>query len=150
MIHFEGEESFSLPVAQLYAKLADASFLVSCLDDVKEVVEATPDRARWKAKAPVSFITGTLDITLEFLERVPDTSTRVRMVSKGVGASSTVETTNTLKSTPEGSTVQWSADVTELTGLLKMVPHTIIQGAASKVIENTWAGVRRELEPGKE
>src|SRR5262245_39389340 len=43
MIHFEGEKSFALPVAEVAAKLSDAGFLVGCLADTK-VVEATPDR----------------------------------------------------------------------------------------------------------
>lgn len=143
---FEGEERFALSVDQLYAKLSDASFLVSCLDDVKELVEADSDHAVWKAKPPMSFIAGTLEIRLDFLERVPNASTRVRMVSRGVGSSSTVETVNTLVQGDEGGCkVVWVAELTELTGLLKMVPKSLLNSAAEKVIRGTWEGIHRKV-----
>ena len=148
MIRFEGDENFPLPVEEVYAKLADASFLVSCLDHVEEVVEATPDRAVWKVRPPFSFVSGTLDVAMEFFERVPNASARTRLHSRGVGSSATVETAMTLEGTGGGTAVHWTAEVTEITGLMKMVPQGLIQSAAQKVIADVWAGVRRKLVAG--
>jgi hypothetical protein len=35
--------------------------------------------------------------------------------------------------------------VTELGGLLKLVPHGLIQAAAQKVIADVWASIRQRL-----
>ena len=59
MIHFEGDKSFPLPVAEVAAKLSDAGFLANCLPDA-QVTEATPDKAAWKLKPKLSFLTGSL------------------------------------------------------------------------------------------
>ena len=144
MIHFEGVESYSAPPAALYPKLSDAGFLVGCLPDA-EVHEATPDKAVWKLKPKLSFLTGSLDTTLTVMERVPGESVKYRIAGKAIGAASVVEALLTLKPDGDGTAVHWSADITELTGLLKMVPKGLVQSAAQKVIADVWAAVRPRL-----
>ena len=70
MIHFEGEKSFPLPVAEVAAKLSNAGFLAGCLPDT-QLTEATPDRAVWRLRPKLSFLTGGLDTVLEATERNP-------------------------------------------------------------------------------
>jgi len=122
MIHFEGDRTFPLPPAAVFAKLGDAAFLVDCLKDVQEVVEKNADRAVWKLQPGFSFIRTTLDITMDIVERVPDSAIKVKMFSRGIGATSTVQSVVALQPTEPGTAVHWSADITELTGLLKLVP----------------------------
>jgi carbon monoxide dehydrogenase subunit G len=145
MIHFEGERTFTQPVGEVATKLSDASFLVSCIGGVEEVVTATPDSAVWKLRPGFSFIRGTLTINMTIAERVANTSTKVKMVSKGIGASTTVIAELRFAAREEGTAVRWVADVTEITGLLKMVPKGLIQSTASKVIEETWVGIEKKL-----
>ena len=45
-----------------------------------------------------------------------------------------------------GTAVHWTGDLTEVTGLLKMVPKGLLQGAAQKVIDDVWAAVAAKLE----
>ena len=147
MIHFEGEQQFPLPKDEVAAKLSDAGFLVGCLSNVEQVVESTPDRAVWKLRPGFSFVRTTLDVTMEVVERKPGESARFRMTSKGIGASSTVEAALNFQSADSGTAVRWTADITELSGLLKMVPRGLIQSAASKVIAETWEAVGQKLRP---
>src|SRR4051812_9832167 len=149
MIHFEGDRSFPLPPAEVAAKLSDAAWLVGCLPDA-QVSEATPDRAAWKLKPKLSFLSGSLDAVLEATGRDPGRSVGFRVVTKAIGASSTV--TTLLRFTPAdggGTVVHWTGDLVEITGLLKMVPKGLIQATAQKVIEDVWAAVGAKLgEPG--
>ncbi len=145
MIHFEGDKSFPLPVTGVFAKLSDASFLLTCLKDVEQVIETGPDRAKWKLRPGFSFIRTTLEITMDIIERVPDASVKVKLFSKGIGASSTVISSMSFQQKEGGSAVHWVADVTELTGLLKLVPKGLISSAAGKVIEDTWAEIENKL-----
>ena len=68
-----------------------------------------------------------------------------RIVSTGVGSSSTMETHLTLSPNADGTQVRWTGDLVELGGLLKMVPRGMLQTAALKTITDLWSAVRREL-----
>lgn len=140
MIHFEGTESFPLPPADVAAKLSDAGWLAKCIPDA-EIAVAERDHAAWKVKPKLAFAAGVLDSTATVVRRTAD-SVKYRITAKGVGAGSTVEATLTFREADGGTAVDWSGDITELTGLLKMVPKGLIQSAAQKVIADVWAAVK--------
>ena len=145
MIHFEGVESYPGEPEKLYPKLSDAGYLAKCLPDAT-VSDATPDRADWKLKPKLSFLTGSLDTLLTVTGRVPNESASFHVRGKAIGAASGVDAVLTLKPAAGGGTdVHWTADIVELTGLLKMVPKGLIQSAAQKVIADVWAAVRTRL-----
>src|SRR5207249_8216344 len=89
MIHFEGVQTVPLPVAEVAAKLSDAGFLARCVPDA-QVSEAAADRAVGKVKPKLSFLTGGLTLTAEVTARDPGRSVAYQVVSKVIGASSTV------------------------------------------------------------
>jgi uncharacterized protein len=146
MIHFEGEEAFRVPPAELFPKLSDAAFLAGCLPDA-EVTAATPDRAAWKLKPKLSFLSGALETELTVAERTPPASVRFLIHGKAIGAASTTEAVLTFAERDGSTVVRWAADITALTGLLKMVPKGLIQATAQKVIADVWAAVRAKVEP---
>lgn len=140
MIHFEGTETFPGPPAEVAAKLTDAGWLARCIPDA-EITAAERDRAAWKVKPKLAFAAGVLDSTATVVSRTDDTVT-YRIAAKGVGAGSTVEATLAFREAAGGTAVAWTGDITELTGLLKMVPKGLIQSAAQKVIADVWAAVK--------
>jgi carbon monoxide dehydrogenase subunit G len=147
MIHFEGDKSFPLPVAEVAAKLSDATFLAGSLPDV-QLTEATVDRAAWKLRPKLSFLTGSLDTILEATERNPGHAVAFKVFTRAVGVTSTTLTRLEFKPAEGGgTTVHWTGDITEVTGLLKMVPKGLIQGTAAKVIDDVWAAVSARLVP---
>lgn len=145
MLHFEGERPFELSAAALWARLRDAEFLAGAIPDGHVEGEPTRDRAVCVVRPGFSFVRGTLDITLEVIDAQEPASVRFRVASKGVGSSSEVETTVQITPTERGSTARWAADVTNLGGLLKMVPQGLIRGSALKVIEDVWTGIESKL-----
>jgi carbon monoxide dehydrogenase subunit G len=145
MIHFEGDRSFPLPPADVFAKLSDATFLVSCLKNVDQVVEQSADKAVWKLRPGFAFIRGTLEVTMDITERVPHQAVKVKLFSRGIGATTTVMSVLNLQSKDAGTAVHWLADVTEMTGLLKLVPKGLISSAAGKVIDETWTEIEMRL-----
>src|SRR5690242_7925985 len=122
MVRFEGEKDFPQPPADLWAKLSDARFLVQCIPDVESVAEVDADRARMVLRPGFSFVRGTLEATLQVLDKVAPTSARYLITNKGIGSSADVEATITLAPQGSGSRIQWTAEVKALGGLLKMVP----------------------------
>jgi carbon monoxide dehydrogenase subunit G len=147
MIHFEGDKSFPLPPADVAAKLSDAGYLAKCLPDA-EVSEATPEKAAWKLRPKLAFLTGSLHVEMSRTTHDPGKAVGFRVVAKAIGASSTVVTALTIAEGDGGTKVHWTGDLTEVTGLLKMVPKGLLQGAAQKVIEDVWEAVGARLSAG--
>ena len=147
MINFEGSRTFSLPISLVASKLSDAGFLVNCLPDT-EVIEATPDKAAWKLRPKLSYLTGTLNSEITAIEREPGKSVTFKVFSKVMGASSTVVTSLKFREAEGGSTtiVDWTGQLTEVTGMLKAIPKGLLQGTSQKVIEDVWAAVTAQLE----
>jgi carbon monoxide dehydrogenase subunit G len=147
MIHFEGDKSFPLPVPEVAAKLSDAGFLASCLPDA-EITAAAADRAAWKIKPKLAFLTSSLNVELVATGREVGKSVAFQVVARAIGASSTVAVTLAFAEAEGGGTaVHWTGTVTQVTGLLKMVPAGLLQGSAHKVIEEVWAAVDARLAP---
>jgi carbon monoxide dehydrogenase subunit G len=149
MLHFEGERDFSLPPAQIWAKLRDARFLVTCIPEATVKGEPERDRAVCSVRPGLAFAAGTLDTTVEILDAKEPTDLRFLLSSKGIGTSSEVETSLTIAATETGSRVRWAADVKKLGGLLKAVPSGLISGAAQKTIEDVWHGIAKRLNDEK-
>ena len=95
MLHFEGDKDLSRGPAELYPKLSDARFLVQCIPGGAVVGEPEADRGVCKVKPALSFVTGSLEVTVQVTERVPDSSVR-GPASKGIGSSSDVDAVLTL------------------------------------------------------
>src|SRR5687768_10500610 len=144
MIRFEGVESFPVSPADVFAKLSDAGWLARALPEA-EVTQTAPDRAAWKVRPKFAFMAGNLDTTAEVLGRSNDEQVRYRIVSTSVGAKSTVDASLDFRPADGGTAVQWGCDVTELGGLLKLVPRGLIQAAAQRVIADVWASIRQRL-----
>jgi carbon monoxide dehydrogenase subunit G len=144
MIQFEGDRHFSLKPEIVVDRLSNAAFLVGCLKNVEQVVEATPDRAVWKLRTGFSFLSATLEITLNVTERAQG-RTSFEAISRGVGATSVVRAVLTFTPIDVGTTVHYVAEVAERTGLLKIISAGLIQAAAKNVIEDTWQAIEAKL-----
>jgi carbon monoxide dehydrogenase subunit G len=147
MTNFEGERSFALPPDVVAARLSDAAFLLSCLQNVEQVVESSPDQAAWKLRTGFAFLSTTLEVTLTVTGRSADRAT-YDAVSRGVGASSRVKAVLTFQPSDIGTTVRYSAEIVERTGFLKVVSAGLIQAAARAVIEDTWTAIEAKLSAG--
>jgi carbon monoxide dehydrogenase subunit G len=145
MFHLEGVQTFPQPAAEVAAKLSDAGFLARCIPDA-QVSEAAADRSVGKIRPKLSFLTGSITLTAEVVAREPGRSVTFRLLSQVIGASSTVVTKMDFTAADGGGTaVAWVADLTAMTGLMKMVPQGLLEGSAKKVTEEVWAAVSARL-----
>ena len=145
MLHFEGDKDFPQPLADVWSRLSDARFLVQCIPELEAVSKSEPDTAVGTLRPGFSFVRGTLELTLLVAEAVQASSARYLVTSKGIGSSSSVEVNLSFTPQASGTRVHWTADITELGGLLKALPQGLIKGGAQKVIGDIWAGVERKL-----
>src|SRR5947209_19441528 len=105
MLHFEGKRDFALAPVDLWAKLRDARFLVTCIPEA--TIQGAPerDKAVCTVRPAFAFVGGTLETTIEIVNAKEPTDLRFRIASKGVGTSSEVETTLTIAAAGSGSRV---------------------------------------------
>jgi carbon monoxide dehydrogenase subunit G len=144
VIAFSGDRTFPHPVPAVAAQLADVAWLVGTLPDV-QVVSAAPDRAVWRMKPRLSFVSGHLETTMDRTTHDPGAAVNFRVVTKAVGAASTVLIRLDFRTADAGTVVPWTGELIEVTGLLKMVPKGLLQATAEKVIGDVWAAVGAKL-----
>jgi carbon monoxide dehydrogenase subunit G len=148
MLHFEGTELIPASPAEVFAYLADPGRLARVLPD-HEVTAKTADAATWKVRPKFSFMAGTLDTTATLVNRsAADQTVSYRIVSVGVGSSSTMDTRLVVSPALDGAggtQVRWTGDLVDLGGLLKIVPRGMLQTAALKTITDLWAAIRKDL-----
>jgi carbon monoxide dehydrogenase subunit G len=140
MLHFEGNQDFSEPLAEVRDKLLDARFLADCIPDRQSVAQSSPEAVVCTIRPGFAFVRGTLEVTLKVVES-SESSGRLSLHSRGIGSSSDVEATLSFSPRDSGTRVHWQADVTSLGGLLKAVPKGLLQAAAQKVIADVWTAV---------
>jgi carbon monoxide dehydrogenase subunit G len=145
MLTFKGERELNLPQEQVWEKLRDARFLVTCVPDVQSVSKSEQDLAVCRIRPAFSFIAGSLDLTIRIVEAVPHSRIRIEQSTKGIANSSTVESILAFAALPQGTRLDWSAKVIQLGGLLKAVPEGLLRGAAEKVITTGWTTVLNKL-----
>jgi carbon monoxide dehydrogenase subunit G len=145
MVHFEGDKEFALSAGDLWLKLSDPCFLVRCLPDVESISRVEADLAEFKLRPGLSFVRGTLDVTMCRGECVQEQSVRFALEGKGIGSTSKVQAILTLHPKEKGTHIHWGVDITELGGLLKAVPQGLIKASAQKVITDIWAAVEKKL-----
>jgi uncharacterized protein len=145
MLHFEGTRAFPNPPAEVWDKLSDARFLVSCIPDVESVSHSERDSAVFVIRPGFSFVRGTLEVNLQVLPRVEGKELTFLVAGKGIGSTNKLEADLIIAPDDGGTTVHWSVDVKELGGLLKAVPQGLIKASAQKVIGDVWASLERNL-----
>ena len=145
MLHFEGDTDFPQPPTVVWSKLSDMHFVADCIPDVEKTTFTEPDTATVTIRPGFSFVRGTLEVEIKLAEREDNKWMRVLGHGKGIGSSNDVEIRFDLAPQGEGTRVHWKAEVTNLGGLLKMMPKGLLQAAAQQVIGDVWATVRTKM-----
>jgi carbon monoxide dehydrogenase subunit G len=145
MMQFEGDRDMPLSPLAVWQKLSDARFLVQCVPDVESVSQSEENRAVCIIRPGFAFVRGTLELTIQVPEAVPESSVRLLLHTKGIGSSSDVEAILTLVAQDDGTRVHWIVSIKSIGGLLKAVPQGLIKAAAQKVIADVWMGVERAI-----
>jgi carbon monoxide dehydrogenase subunit G len=92
-----------------------------------------------------SFLTGSMQMIFDILEADRPTSARMRVTGKGIGASLVIETSINLSAEGTGTRLDWESEVTQMSGLVKALSRSLIEGAARRVVADSWAVFRTHL-----
>ena len=144
-MELSGEECFSQAQTEIWARLTDVEFLAKCMPDVESVERDESGLLVCRVRPGLSFLKATLKVTLDIFDEQSPDSVRIRIRSKGIGSSVTVETAVELSAGDTGTQLNWNAEVKELGGLLQPISRGLIAAAARKVIADGWIAFRNQL-----
>ena len=144
MSRFEGDHFFPRPREIVSEKLSDATFIAHGFKNIERIVSESRDSAEWKLRTALSFLNAVIDINMKIQERSSE-QTRYHVFSKGIGASSTILATLTFHPVEGGTRVHYVAEITERTGLLKIVSPGLIQSTAKLIIEDAWKSLEEKM-----
>lgn len=145
MIQLQGSKEYSVTAEQLYPELADLTRLVRTLPEVKTVKEVSEDHAVLTVAPGFSFVKGELETTIDRVAAQSPVSAELQIASKGIGTNVKVVASFSIAPHETGSMLHWQATVQEIGGLLKLLPPSLLKGAAQKVIDNWLASLQQLL-----
>jgi carbon monoxide dehydrogenase subunit G len=86
-----------------------------------------------------------MQMVFDVTESNRPSSAKMRVKGKGIGASLTIETSIKLSPEMDGTRLEWASQVTELSGLIKALSRSLIEGAAKKIVSDSWVTFRKHL-----
>jgi carbon monoxide dehydrogenase subunit G len=145
-MNFSGTEHFDVPVETAFDQITDLKVTAKTLPGLERVERLEPTHLECRVRPKFSFLTGSMQMIFDVLETERPSSARMRVVGKGIGASLAIETSIRLTAEGTGTRLDWSSEVTELGGLIKALSRSLIEGAARKVVADSWATFRTHLD----
>ena len=137
MIQLTGERTYAFAQEKIFTVFSDLNQLIHLLPDVDKVKSVTDSKAELTIRPKLAFVNGHMDLTAEKTGATPPSSCTMLLTAKAIGSQSKVEAAFQLTPIDADNTkMNWTAKVIEMTGLLKLAPTGLIQGAAKTVIED--------------
>ena len=142
-----GHYTLPAPPAKVWALLTDPQRLAKLLPGCERLDPDGPDRFKAAVKFGLAAISGKYAGTLEFSEKKPNDSLRMKISGKGipgfVDGSGRIELADKSGETE----VRYSGDAT-VGGMIASVGQRMIEGAAKKIVDQFFAGAAEELKKG--
>jgi carbon monoxide dehydrogenase subunit G len=144
-MNFSGSEHFEHPVETVFDEITDLNVTAKTLPGLEKVERVDSKHLECRVRPKFSFLTGSMQMVFDILEANRPSSARMRVTGKGIGASLAIETAIHLTAEGDGTLLDWESQVTEMTGLVKALSRSLIEGAARKVVADSWAVFRTHL-----
>ncbi len=147
---FEGTVEIHAPRQQVWDFLIDPEQIGSCGPGVQSIETVDDSHFKVHAKVGVGFISARFVVNAEFVEL--DAPTHAVISARGTAPGSAVDATARMAlrdSDPDGehpaTIMDWTADV-NIAGTLASVGARMIEGTATKIIDQTFDCIRAKLE----
>jgi carbon monoxide dehydrogenase subunit G len=145
-MQFSGEEQFTQPREEIFRRVTDLTFMSKTVPGLQKIEKSQPRLLECKVNPGFSFVTGSVKLTFELLEETPSSSATMRVTGKGIGMSVAIDTNITLSDNDSGGTrLVWNSEVSQMTGLAKVISPSLVEAAAKKINAQTWDSFRKEL-----
>ena len=132
------------PPDKVWALLTDPQSLAKLLPGCERLDPDGPDRFKAAVKFGLAAISGKYAGTLEFSEKKPHSSLRMKIAGRGIPGF--VDGSGRIELVPQnGQTeVKYDGDA-QVGGMIASVGQRMIEGAAKKIVDQFFAGAAEEL-----
>jgi carbon monoxide dehydrogenase subunit G len=145
-MHYEGMFEVKAPRNKVFEFLTDPKGISRCLPDLQKLEVKDRDHFVANIKVGMGFIKGDFSFNFVFLERLVPSRARLKARGSGSGSSIDMDTVMELSDAGKaGTKMAWKADA-QIGGLLAGVGQRLIEGAASKTINQLFDCLRAQLE----
>ena len=142
---FGGHEEFKVTPERLYALLTDFDALAGAIPDLVSAEKIDERNLKCVVRPGFSFLRGTMKLHLVVEDLDPPCSATMSVSAQGIGVAMRVLSHLVIRPASAGSTLDWSATISERKGLIAAVSPGLIKAAADQVIRHSWDAVRRQL-----
>ncbi|MGD9720998.1 MAG: SRPBCC domain-containing protein [Pirellulales bacterium] len=144
-IEFGGEEQFAAPPEKLYGLLTDLDGLAATIPDLVSSERVDANTLKCVVRPGFSFLRGTMKLAITLGETSPPERATMQVSAQGIGVAMDVASQLHIRPDGDGARLEWSAQVTQLKGLIAAVSPALIKAAADQVIRHAWTQVRKQL-----
>jgi len=145
MTEFGGEESFAASPERLFAVLTNLDTLAATIPDL--VSSERPDDRTLKCvvKPGVSFLRGTLKLTITLADLQPSESAAMNVAAQGIGVAMHIVSQLRIVAAGDGSRLTWTARIERMSGLVATISPALVRAAADRTVRHAWQQVRTRL-----
>ena len=142
-----GQYTLPAPPEKVWALLTDPVRLAKLLPGCERLDPDGPDRFKAAVKFGIAAISGKYAGTLEFAEKKPPNSMRMKLSGKGLPGF--VDGTGHVELSENGNQtdLRYTAEA-QVGGMITSVGQRMIEGAAKKIVDQFFAAAAEELKKG--
>ena len=139
-----GQYILPAPPAKVWALLTDPNRLAKLLPGCERLDPDGPDRFKAAVKFGIAAISGKYAGTIEFAEKKPPTSMRMKLSGKGIPGF--VDGVGHIELTEKGgqTELRYTGEA-QVGGMIASVGQRMIEGAARKIVDQFFAAASEEL-----
>jgi uncharacterized protein len=142
-----GEYNLPAPPEKVWELLTDPNRLAKLLPGCERLDPDGPDRFKAAIKFGIAAVTGKYAGTVEFSEKQPPKSMRMKISGKGVPGFVDGSGHLELKGKGGGTLLHYAGDA-QVGGMIASVGQRMVEGAAKKIVEQFFAAAAKELRNG--
>ncbi|MGC8556214.1 MAG: CoxG family protein [Conexivisphaera sp.] len=144
MPQFKGSETIEAPRQVVWEFLNDPQRVGGCVPGLKSLQVIDQDHFNADVQVGVGILRGTVKVKYEVVERSQPSRMVMRMDGSGVGSKALINATVELRDAPQGTQLDWVADVT-VSGTLAGLGARYLNDIAFKTVSDIFKCAKEKL-----
>lgn len=145
MLNLGGQEVFRATTERLFSEVTDLDALAEAIPDLVSYERVDETRLKCVVRPGFSFLRMKMKIDLSLDKNPQQMAAHMYIDARAIGTTIEVQSHMAVVDHPSGSQLDWSAEVTRMTGLVSSVSADLVKAAADQVIRESWARLRARL-----
>ncbi|PZC51019.1 MAG: Carbon monoxide dehydrogenase subunit G [Chloroflexi bacterium] len=134
-MHVEKKYSIKAPISKVWGLISKPESAIGFLPDIQSFQRVDDSTFTLEAKAPFSFVSGTIRMDLKFITPKPHLI-ELKIGGKSIGSNFEIAAHIQLIGNQETTLIEWTSEM-KSGGLLKAIPDTVLAGAAVQMADRT-------------